>query len=96
MRVVKRNTVAGCGYKSIPHLSDLISPCQPKGGSVKIEIGIINGVGGKALIINRTRVAGPKPLGGGRITETFWVEEKAILDAIGHVLFHDAKETDHD
>jgi len=51
---------------------------------VKIEIGIINGVGGKALIINRTRVAGPKPLGGGRITETFWVEEKAILDAIGY------------
>lgn len=51
---------------------------------MKIEIGIINGVGGKALIINRTRVAGPKPLCGGRITETFWVEEKAILDAIGH------------
>ena len=58
---------------------------------MKIEIGIINGVGGKALIINRTRVAGPKPLGGGRITETFWVEEKAILDAIGYKL-PDAKE----
>ena len=53
---------------------------------VKIEIGIINGVGGKALIINGTRVAGPKPLGGGRITETFWVEENAILEAIGHKL----------
>ena len=60
---------------------------------MKIEIGIINGVGGKALIINRTRVAGPKPLGGGRITETFWVEEKAILDAIGYKALPDADRT---
>lgn len=57
---------------------------------MKIEIGIINGVGGKALIINRIRVAGPKPLGGGRIVDTFWVEEKAILEAIGHKPLPDA------
>lgn len=50
----------------------------------KVKIEIVDGPGGYSLYINDTRVAGPKPLGGGRITETFWVEEKAILDAIGH------------
>ncbi len=61
---------------------------------MKIEIDIINGVGGKALYINNMRVAGPKPLGGGRTTETFWAEEKAILDAIGHKALPDKEGQD--
>jgi hypothetical protein len=51
---------------------------------MKIEIAIINGVAGKSLSINNTRVAGPKPWGGGRPVDTFLVEEERILDAIGH------------
>jgi hypothetical protein len=49
---------------------------------MKIEINIIGGVAGKALIINDTRVAGPKPWGGGRVLETFMVERQAIIDAL--------------
>ena len=53
-----------------------------------IKIEVIAGVEGACLAINNTRVAGPKPWGGGRITNTFVSDQDRILGALNikHVL----------
>lgn len=43
-----------------------------------LEIEVIQGVGGFCLAINETRVAGPKPLGGGTVIHRFVVPIKRI------------------
>lgn len=49
----------------------------------KIDVAIISGVEGKALIINGWRVAGPKPWGGGQTIQQFDVPKVDILEALG-------------
>jgi predicted transcriptional regulator len=47
-----------------------------------ITVEVVAGAGGACLIINDTRVAGPKPWGGGRVTHTFKVKRNVLLEAI--------------
>jgi hypothetical protein len=59
-----------------------------------IKIEVISGVERACLALNNTRVAGPKPWGGGRITNTFVSDQDRILDALNikHILEQKDKE----
>ena len=48
----------------------------------KVKIEVVDGVGGFSLYINDTRIAGPKPLGGGRAVASFCVTEQTVNDAL--------------
>jgi len=50
----------------------------------KVEIEIINGVGGPCIAINGTRVAGPKPLGGGKVMKSWIAPRQYVEAAIKH------------
>lgn len=49
----------------------------------KIEVEVISGVGGECLAINNTRVAGPKPWGGGRVIASWKCTRADLLSALG-------------
>jgi hypothetical protein len=47
-----------------------------------VEIAIVAGVEGNALVVNGTRVAGPKPWGGGRVILKWDVDEVRLREAL--------------
>lgn len=48
-----------------------------------VTVEVISGVEGPCLAIDDTRVAGPKPWGGGRVVYTFKVKLRDLKDAAG-------------
>lgn len=48
----------------------------------KVRIMLVNGVEGMALYINETRVAGPKPWGGGTEVKSWVTDEENIIRAL--------------
>ena len=48
----------------------------------KVKIEIVDGPGGYSLYINDTRVAGPKPLGGGRLVKAFGVKADELISLL--------------
>ena len=50
--------------------------------TIEIEIEVISGVEGPCLAIECTRVAGPKPWGGGRTIQHFDVSVSELLRAL--------------
>ena len=64
-----------------------------------IKIEIINGIAGYCLAINDTRVAGPKPLGGGVVTNAFIASREEIMKAMGGTedrIYNDVKRPNGD
>jgi hypothetical protein len=55
---------------------------EPKLTEGWVAIEVVSGVGGPCLAINGTRVAGPKPYGGGRVTFAINVTKSRILEAL--------------
>lgn len=51
--------------------------------SDSVEIAVVSGVEGPSIYINNYRVAGPKPWGGGKITQEWKAHKEDILRAIG-------------
>ena len=49
---------------------------------IKVKIEIVDGPGGYSLYINDTRVAGPKPLGGGRLVKAFGVKADELISLL--------------
>ena len=47
-----------------------------------VEVCIVHGVEGPCLSVNDTRVAGPKPWGGGRVGQTFRVSVARLLETL--------------
>lgn len=50
--------------------------------SEKIEIMTVSGVEGTCLYIDHYRISGPKPWGGGKPKDKFFVDKKELLDKI--------------
>lgn len=48
----------------------------------KVKIEIVSGVGGYSVYINDTRVAGPKPWGGGTCVKSWLVDKDSISQAV--------------
>lgn len=49
---------------------------------VMVDVEIIEGVKGSCLVINDNRVCGPKPWGGGRVTQKWRASAKVISEAL--------------
>ncbi len=64
-----------------------MSPTNQKGAMSKQEekvvIEVVEGVAGKALVVSEHRVAGPKPWGGGTVTDTWQVDRSELEKALG-------------
>jgi len=68
----------------LPHTGPLV----PKG---KVEILVVDGVGGVSLYVGGYRVAGHKPWGGGRIVHRWQADKKDLEAAIKRAAEQDAK-----
>lgn len=50
--------------------------------TAKIEI--VNGVEGRSIYLNETRIAGSKPWGGGEVIDLWHIKENNLFDALGY------------
>ena len=48
----------------------------------KVKITIIQGSQGKCIAVNDTRVAGPKPMGGGTVVNEWFVDKEYLIEQI--------------
>ena len=48
----------------------------------KVKVEVVSGVEGPCLVIGDTRVAGPKPWGGGAVIMEWEIEAKELREAI--------------
>ena len=56
-----------------------------EGNPKQVAIDLLDGVEGQCLVINRIRIAGPKPWGGGKVLHTWWADKEEIERALAHM-----------
>jgi hypothetical protein len=49
---------------------------------MKVKLEIISSDEGRSVYLNETRIAGPKPCGGGEVVLTKWIEKAEVLEAL--------------
>ena len=52
----------------------------------RCKLELVSGVEGPCLCLDDYRIAGPKPWGGGLVTNTLWVDKSDLLSAIDRAL----------